>query len=177
VSEPTLKEFLAQALAGCESTLRATSYDKHNREYLCDDETTTPVYDFDRYIEREYSSGLTPASPDAILLRDDKVYFVEFKNQPQRNIRTSPMQNKFARGTEVLKELVASFELQKAVFHFCVVYKNSPQARYFNPQHIESNVVRFGLEELNKDHGSFYDHVITDEVDFYIEHFAELNCG
>lgn len=111
MSKPTLKDFLASELAGCESTLRATSYDKHNKVHLCDDETTSPVYDFDAYIKRKHSSELTPASPDAILLQDNKVFFIEFKNQPQRNICTSPMQNKFVRGTEMLKKLVAPFEL------------------------------------------------------------------
>ena len=44
-------------------------------------------------------------------------------------------------------------------------------------RHIEQNVVRFGLDKLNNELGGFYDHVVTESLDFYVEQFKDLKCA
>jgi hypothetical protein len=55
--------------------------------------------------------------------------------------------------------------------------KNQPRARYMDFRHIERDVVRFGLDELNQKLGGFYDHVVTESLDFYVDQFKALQCA
>ena len=87
----SLKEFLEKKLEKYSSTLKNTSFDDTNKRYLCTDESTKNVYDFDEYIE--------------------------------------------------------------------------------------SNSIKFGLQELNKEYGNFYDEIITRDINFYKKEFKNLKCS
>lgn len=172
----SLRQHLAQELGRHVSTFKKTSLDDANNVHLCSDETTAEVYDFDAYV-RARGDDPIPASPDAIHAGHKDLYFVEFKNQRIRDIDTAQMKRKFAAGTEILKELLKDFSPKDCRYHFCVVLKNQPRSRYMDPRHIEQNVVRFGLDELNNELGGFYDHVVTESLDFYVQNFKELKCA
>jgi hypothetical protein len=43
-------------------------------------------------------------------------------------------------------------------------------------QHIENNVPKFGLAELNQALGGFYDSIVTQDIDFYKKEFIDLSC-
>lgn len=172
----SLRQHLAQELGQHLSTFKKTSLDDANNVHLCRDEATAEVYDFDAYV-RALGADPIPASPDAIHAGSKDLYFVEFKNQRISDIDQAQMQRKFAAGTDILKELLKSFSPKDCRYHFCVVLKNQPRSRYMDYRHIEQNVVRFGLDELNKDLGGFYDHVVTESLDFYIEKFKQLRCA
>lgn len=171
----SLREHLAQELGPHLSTFKATSFDDANNVHLCNDETTGEVYDFDAYV-RARGADPIPASPDAIHTGNKDFYFVEFKNQLSSAIDKPQMQRKFEAGTEILKGLLQGFSAKDCRYHFCVVMKNQPRSRFMDFRHIEQSAVKFGLDELNQKLGGFYDHVVTESLDFYVDQFKALQC-
>ncbi|HQR82799.1 MAG TPA: hypothetical protein PK283_07820, partial [Thiotrichales bacterium] len=173
----SIRSHLGEILNSCQSTFKETSFDKQNKEYLCSDVTTAPVYDFDQYV-RTLDREKTPASPDAIYLGNKVLYFVEFKNSVPSDIKTPEIKAKFRDGTNILIQLLNVFTPKDVRFVFCVVYK-AQQSKYFGgTAYIESLAVKFGLNEFNKELGSFYDEVITQDVEFYKKaHASLLSCG
>ena len=103
------------------------------------------------------------------------MYFIEFKNQIPSAIPSSEIKTKFHKGTTILKEILKEFTPRDVEYIFCVVFKNSG-SNYFDSSHIESNITRFGLKEKNKELGSFYSEIITENVKFYKSNFSSLNC-
>lgn len=171
-----LKEYLKGQLAPHPATLKSTSYDEENQEYLCSDSTTQNVYDFDAYVAANYPAGKLPASPDAIVIGNKQLYFVEFKNQLPANINTRQLQNKFRSGTEILKNMLEAFIPRDCTYSFCVVFKPLERPRYFDSRHVLQAQVRFELDALNQDCGSFYDQILTEDVDFFRQEFPGLQC-
>lgn len=171
----SLKEHLREELAPFVSTFKATSYDEENKQHLCSDASTPHVYDFDTYV-KERCHHPTPASPDAIHVGGKDLYFVEFKNQFPGTVDKEGIQRKFQAGTSILKNLLQGFSAKDCQYHFCVVFKDQPKPRYMDFRHVEKNVVKFGLGELNRQLGNFYDHVVTESLDFYVKEFKELKC-
>jgi len=171
----SLKEHLAQELGLFVSTFRETSFDDANDEHLCSDEATAEVYDFDAYVRAQGADPI-PASPDAIHVGNKDLYFVEFKNQRISDIDKAQMQRKFEAGTRILQDLLREFAARDCRYHFCVVMKNQPRSKYMDFRHIEQNVVRFGLDQLNQELGGFYDHVVTESLAFYSDKFKALQC-
>lgn len=172
----SLRQHLAQELGPHLSTFKATSFDEENNVHLCSDETTEEVYDFDAYV-RALGVKPIPASPDAIHAGSKDFYFVEFKNQRSSDIDKAQIQRKFEAGTDILKELLQDFSAKDCRYHFCVVMKNQPRSRYMDFRHIEQSVVRFELDKLNQKLGGFYDHVVTESLDFYVKQFKALQCA
>lgn len=176
----SLKEHLEQSLKGYKTTLKAASLDSENGEHLCADESVE-VYDFDRYVgERQKAAAKeekyrTPASPDAIYVGEKHLYSIEFKNQKRADIDRSRIKAKFEDGTAQLRELLNGFAPTDCKYYFCVVHKGE-SSKFAYAREIESRTIRFGLEELNQSEGRFYDRVITQDVDFYKENFAQLKC-
>lgn len=172
----SLKQHVAQELGPFLSTFKDTSFDDANGKHLCSDEATAEVYDFDAYV-RACGAVPIPASPDAIHIGNKDFYFVEFKNQRASEIDTVQMHRKFMAGTEILKNLLKDFTAKDCRFHFCVVTKNQSRPRFMDFRHIQQNVVKFGLDELNQQLGDFYDHIVTESLDFYVEKFKALKCA
>lgn len=171
----SLKQHLAQELGPFLSTFKDTSFDDANGKHLCSDEATAEVYDFDAYV-RSGGANPIPASPDAIHIGNKDFYFVEFKNQRSSDIDKGQMRRKFEAGTEILKRLLKDFAAKDCRFHFCVVMKNQPKPTLMDFRHIERNVVKFGLDELNQQLGNFYDHIVTESLEFYVNEFNALKC-
>lgn len=171
----SLKAHLQSELEPFASTLKETSCDETNQEHLCQDEGTPNVYDFDAYVKARFPDP-TPASPDAIHIGKKDFYFVEFKNQQATDVDKAQMQRKFQAGTDILKNLLQDFGAKDCQYHFCVVLKNQSRPRFMDARHIQSNVVKYGLVELNQKHGGFYDRIVTESLDFYVEHFKSLRC-
>ena len=171
----SLKNHFQEALTPFASTFKATSYDEENKQHLCSDASTPNVYDFDAYV-KERCPHPVPASPDAIHLGGKDLYFVEFKNQRAGDVNKEQMQRKFQAGTSILKNLLQEFAARDCKYHFCVVFKNQPKPRYMDFRHVENNVVKFGLGELNQQLGNFYDHVVNEGLDFYVKEFKALQC-
>lgn len=176
MNDYSLTGFLGEELSGCASTLRDTSFDKENKEHLCEDVSLPYVYDFDEYIRVKFPrSATTPASPDAIYLGDKKLYFIEFKNQKKSAVDTAQLKEKFRQGTVILKDMLSEFKPRDNQFVFCVVFKPQNYQRAYQG-YIESRQVHFGLKELNEQLGGFYDELVTQNVNYYKNRFATLSC-
>lgn len=171
-----LKEFLQSELAGHASSLKGTSYDKENGEYLCKDTATSDVYDFDQYIATKFQGRQLPASPDAIHLGKKQLYFVEFKNQRLSKIDNAEIGRKFTRGTEILQDMLSDFTPRDWQRTFCVVFKKDSRPGFFDGRHFEKSKVRFNLDNLNAELGNFYDKILTEDIDFYSGQFRQLEC-
>ena len=176
MSKYNLKEFLENKLKKYQSTFKNTSYDDTNNRYLCNDETTLNVYDFDKYIKENFDKSKLPSSPDAIYLENKRFYFVEFKYQKASYIEPKEIKSKFEKGTNILKDMLKKFTPKDNIFIFCVVFENQKRSRYFDSRHIETSSIKFGLDELNKNLGSFYDNIITQDINFYKNNFKKLAC-
>lgn len=170
-----IRDFLKKKLEGHATTLRAASFDSAKDEYLCSDDATPHVYDFDGYVKENYSKHDLPASPDAILLGDKKLYFIEFKNQVPGRIDKVNMRDKFGKGTSVLKRLLEGFAPRDIEYVFCIVHQNE-RNRYFKAGHIESMASRFGLEAENDRLGGFYSNIVAENIDHYKNTFLQLRC-
>lgn len=178
-----IKDFLRVKLQKYLSTLKETSLDTENAVYLCNDTATQPVYDFDGFVRESFDDERNlPCSPDAVALGEKKLYFVEFKNQVPAKIDTANMKRKFKNGTELLQKLLSDFNPSDVEFIFCVVHRaentqrNARNNPRFDPRHIQSMVAKFGLDNLNKNLGGFYTHIIAEDVSFYKDKFESLNC-
>ncbi|QPT41164.1 Uncharacterised protein [Oligella ureolytica] len=180
MNDYSLTGFLKEKLQHCQSTLKATSYDKENNQYLCTDESLDNVYNFDTYIEKTTSKNeKMPASPDAIHIGSKKLYFIEFKNQSKNAIETTKIKEKFRRGTEVLHDLLSEFKPRDNQYIFCVVFKHDAKSRRSHrdyQNYIESRQTHFGLDELNKELSGFYDHIITQDVEYFRQKYVNLDC-
>lgn len=77
-----------------ETTLGKTSYSVDKNSYLLD--SGIQAYDFDKLCNSLKSMrGKSPLSScDALVEKDDSVYFIEFKNQPNKNINNAEIQKK-----------------------------------------------------------------------------------
>lgn len=172
----SLKDRLKTHLEDFQTTLKDSSFDTENRVHLCNDETTPDVYDFDKYTKAKFAHP-TPASPDAIHVGKKDLYFVEFKNQKVNDIDRDQLQKKFESGTKILINLMTDFPAKDCQYHFCVVFKDPRRKRYFDSGHIESNVVKFGLSDLNSKYNNFYDKIYIEPLSFYINaNIKALNC-
>lgn len=169
-----LQNFLQDELAPFKSTLKATSFDDANQSFLCRDESLENVYDFDKYV-RENHSHPTPASPDAIHIAKKKLYFVEFKNQLVGDIDKEQMKRKFNDGTGILKNLLQDFAPRDTSYAFCVVLKHQ-SPRYMKSRHIENTSLKLKIGAWNENLDNFYDAIIVESVDYYMQKFDGLKC-
>ena len=173
----SLKAHLRSELDAFASTLKDTSYDDANQQYVCHDVSTPDVYDFDAYVKARCSDS-TPASPDAIHIGHKVLYFVEFKNQSSGAVDKEQVKRKFVSGTAILKNLLGGFGAKYCKYHFYVVFKNQPKPRIgMDARHIQNNVLRYRLAELNQQLGGFYDRVVTESVDFFANESKGLQCA
>jgi hypothetical protein len=185
MSKQNWADYLELALEGCQSTFKKTSVDnsdKKDLKYLCHDDETKKVYDFDKYVKKQNLKSNRPASPDAIYLGDKKLYFVEFKNQLEKNIDTANIKNKFESGTKILQNLLKDYSSSDCKKYFCLVIKNDEIS---NPNgflsrnknnSVISNPIKLKLDELNQENGTFYDAIFVQSVDFYKKEFIDLSC-
>lgn len=176
MNKHSIRDFLGLALSAHASSFKATSYDAENDEYLCQDDSTSHVYDFDAYVREKYDRQAVPASPDAIHLGSKHLYFVEFKNRPARLIDKVNMRRKFIKGTHILRNMLSEFTPRDCKYNFCVVIKSQKKPRYFDSRHIEQNAVQFGLDALNVDCDHFYNQIVIEDVRFFAQQFKELRC-
>ncbi len=134
----------------CCKTLKQTSHDKENNQYLCRSEQK--VYDFDCMTRIIYPEK-TPSSSDALVIMQTNnecfLYCIEFKNQSASDIKKEKLREKLKQSQETLKQLFNDNSVSKADYHFlfCVVYKDSPPSNYgkYKP-HFSKTTDKFDLE-------------------------------
>jgi len=175
VSKYNLSDILKIKYNNCKSSLKLASLDDRNltvKDYLCNDEQLD-VFDFDdikNIVDRDSKS------PDAIYIRNENFYIVEFKNQDPCDINCNDLREKFIFAMNFFSNLVRNIEDYN--FIICIVYKN--QGEHKNTQRYKQGIGKKAcctLEDTNKnEYNNFYKNIITKDVNFYKNNFKELTC-
>ncbi|AYQ57129.1 hypothetical protein MS2017_1441 [Bathymodiolus thermophilus thioautotrophic gill symbiont] len=165
----------------CLTDLKTLSYDSDNDEYLCQN-TTYKSYNFDEIVKAR-NPKCTPASPDTLIFKGNKVYCVEFKNSFKKRVDSGVIKKKLEDGYKVLSEIFIELGLQLTDYQliFCVVHKG------FNESELEKKetkwreiryrteykrIAQFDLEQY-KGKGKYFDDILTNDVDFFRKEFIE----
>ena len=154
------------------STLKETSYDKENSEYLCND-TTQKVLDFDKIVKEKYPNK-QPSSVDTVLILSKKeykrLYLVEFKNQIPSRIDNSEVKKKLENSIDVIKDILQQCNISKKgiKFTYCIVFKSS-KSRW--RKGIEKNSILFGLEAYKN---NLIDDIFTNDVRWMTKEYTKI---
>jgi len=171
-----LQNILEENHYECKSTLKITSLDDRDTTlkdyYLCDDEELA-VFDFDLIKDKIDTNN---KSPDAIYIRDNNFYIVEFKNQNPSDIDCKDLREKFIFARKFFNDTINN--IKDYNFIICLVYKN--QGQHKHSQRYKQGIGNKAccvLDDANKnEYNSFYSHIITKDVNFYKNNFKELKC-
>jgi len=159
----------------CIESLKETSKDKENDEYLC--QSTMDVYDFDCMVKKLYPKK-QPSSYDSLIVDENRkiVYCIEFKNQIPSQINNANIKKKLTNGKDVLDSICKNENVQRRDYKFiyCVVHKPAHN-RYGNP--LVDRETKFELKAYK---GSHFDKIVTNDINFFKnefrKEFKEENC-
>ncbi len=166
-----ISEFLKK-YSKYKSTFKVTSFDSHNDEYLCLDESQQNI-NFDEIIADKYPdpNEYRPKSFDSIYIDNNHIYCIEFKNE--KNPNKKDIEEKLIDGKHELDKMLESLNIQKNSykFIFCVVYNKfkPPEERY------KRGIQKFPIEMYLKKHQESHlvDQIITEDVDFFTRQFKK----
>jgi len=149
------------------SSLKDTSYDDKNKEYLCNDQTQS-VFNFDSVVKDLFPKK-QPASYDAILIDNSTLFCIEFKNEKYSDIDKKQLHKKLINGKGILDKIFSDNNIQRKdyTFVFCVAYKNE-ERRW--RRGIEKNTVQFELEQYK---GKYFDEIFTNDVQYFINEYKK----
>jgi len=161
------------------TTLKETSLDKHDNikqsEYLCKN-TTEQVYNFDKIVKNLYPTK-QPSSFDALLIKDNNIYCIEFKNTKYSSVKKQEVQKKLTNSKDIIDNIFEEYNIQKSkyIFTYCVIYKNH-EAKW--RRGITKNIVQFDLEQYK---GKYFDEIYTNDVQYFTHEYKkqfkkELAC-
>lgn len=157
----------------CLTTLKETSYDKQNNEYLC--HSDFPAYDFDCITDKLYHPNKKPRSFDALIVLESRLYCIEFKNQLPSKIVNSEIQEKLQDSQETLRELFTKYNIQKNDYDFVffVVYKKSEGRSDFGRlnNHLNETENKFNLEKKLKTYFK-KNNIITHDIEFLCQKYS-----
>ncbi|MCF6245368.1 MAG: hypothetical protein L3J43_10065 [Sulfurovum sp.] len=152
----------------CVESLKETSKDTNNNEYLC--KSSMEVYDFDCIVKKLYPLK-QPSSYDSLIIDEDKkmVYCIEFKNQIPSQINNANIKKKLTNGKEVLDNICTNENVQKKDYKFiyCVVHK-PVHNRYGNP--LVDRETKFELKVYK---GTHFDEIVTNDINFFKNEFKK----
>ena len=148
-------------------TFKNTSYDKENNEYICEDESRL-VYDFDKIKEDKYIKH--PSSFDVLLIQDEKVFCVEFKNMKYSQVNNKNVTKKLLCGKEILEDILKENNVAKKdyKFFYCVAY--STKADRWK-RGVLKNEIQFGLEAYKPE---IFDDIFTNDVEFFKNEYKKI---
>ncbi|OUD16193.1 hypothetical protein [Thioflexithrix psekupsensis] len=161
----------------CIKTLKETSRDTENEEYLCDSRVN--VFDFDCITKIMYPID-TPKSFDALMVvpHENKYFLliIEFKNQRASQINNKDMQDKLLKSQKTLGKMFEMLSIARDEYHFifCVVYLNSNHYEKFK-SHLGKTLHKFDLENFIEDKKR--SEVITHEIDVLCKEFLKLQSN
>ncbi|CAB5502116.1 hypothetical protein [uncultured Gammaproteobacteria bacterium] len=151
------------------------SYDNRNKRSLCQN-TTHQYYNFDKIV-KDRSNKSTPASPDTLIFKKNKIYCVEFKNSFFNQISASNIKKKLENGHQVLSAIFKELDLQLKDYQliFCVVCKGfdeneAEKQRWSEIRRGIESEIRFDLKQYI---GVYCDDILTKDIDFFREQFIK----
>jgi len=152
----------------CKKSLKETSFDKENRQHLC--QSSMEVYDFDCIVKKLYPLK-QPSSYDSLIVDENKkiVYCIEFKNQIPSAISNVNIKKKLTNGKEILDSICTDENVQKKDYQFiyCVVHKPAIN-RYGNP--LIDRETKFELKAYK---GTHFDKIVTNDINFFKNEFRK----
>ena len=152
----------------CQESLKETSRDTNNDEYLC--QSPMEVYDFDCIVKKLYPQK-QPASYDSLFVDENRkiVYCIEFKNQIPSAINNANIKKKLTNGKEILDNICTNENVQKKDYKFiyCVVHKPAHN-RYSNP--LVDRETKFELKTYK---GTYFDEIVTNDINFFKNEFRK----
>lgn len=129
----------------CKDSLKNTSFDDTNEEYLC--QSDREVINFDKFV------GDDSKSFDALYFKNNQatdIYCIEFKNEKPSEINKDELDRKFIEGMKFLEECFKKNNLQikNYSFHFYVITKNIEglKSRKYR-ESFEKNPIEYRLED------------------------------
>jgi hypothetical protein len=149
------------------STLKDTSFDDKNGIYLCNN-ITEEVYNFDKIVRDRYNYPF-PSSPDLIMIYENTIYLIEFKNQDFKRIKAGIVKKKLQDGQDIISKIFVDLglDISNYKFNFCVVYKNKLHKHRIGTQRAS---IRFELEQYKN---NFFDNIYTNNVDYFTSEFKK----
>lgn len=166
-------------------TIKNSSYDEKNGEFLCD--SSRIVFNYDMIIEKIYMGKDRPQSPDAIYI-DNKINFIEFKNAAIKNsekklqICLKAVEGIYNFEKHIIKETNCNIS---DISRYIIVYsekKNeykdeSAQKKNDIKRHISNKakkkIIKFNLQRIE---GTYYSEVFTlTENEFKKEFLKEIS--
>lgn len=168
-------ELLKEELKNCKSTFKEISSNSKKTEYLCAN-TSKTVYDFDQY---KNQSNPKLKSSDAIYIKNDKLYVIEFKNWSYEDLKEKQLDSikgKLADSCKLLTDIcdIKSSEIEVI---FCLVHndiqeptnnesKNKIRQRP-NQKTIAAKLAKFDQQKLNHFYCGIKVASISDVMSFY----------
>ena len=172
----------------CKSTLKETSYDGANKEYMTD--SLLEVIDFDK-VKLQYCNllgleGEVPKSCDALLFLQNKTIFIEFKNG---KVETFDVRKKIYDSVLIFSDLkkCTISETRKNI-EYILVYneeknKNSKDCREFSKREIQesksfksisNSISKLAKKEIIRFRiGDFQNYILKDIHTYTMEEFEE----
>ena len=142
-----------------------------NKAPLCSD-THHKYYNFDAIVQATYSNN-QPASVDTIVIKNNTIYCVEFKNLTKIKVNKykENIKQKLIGSEQALTKIFKNLDenCQNFKFIFCVVFKSHPN-RYDYAGSIENKGIYFDLAQFK---GKYYNDIITQGVDFFRRQFIK----
>ena len=183
-----LKQIFDTKYSDCKNTLQKISYDKNNKESLCNNDSIL-FFDYDAIAEDNYS-GDTAASPDVIYFKENKIIFIEFKNGKIKSKDKRKIKIKGIEGGFLILHKILSKEIGECNFsdiininkEYYIVYNRQKNRKYpisdaqnsrigGITKHLESREIQFGLDKYNK---TFFRKVITLSGDVYYKEISKI---
>lgn len=150
------------------SSLKETSYDKNNKEYLC--YSNKEVVNFDDFTQNTSDFAFKKSkSCDGVFLSEisQEVYCIEFRNQKHSDIDNNDMKGKYIDSLINLQTIFQkeNIAVQNYQFYFFVVYKNPTNMGMYKSRGLQ-NQIQFGLDyerEKYKDNYIIFNSIIKTE--------------
>jgi len=169
------------------ATFRETSFDPRNDKYLCNSEKEKNLFNFDKIVKIKFPKK-QPSSVDSILIKNKKIYCIEFKNSTAKKIKNDNIRKKHHNSADILTQICNENKIDKTKYEFiyCVVfkpykiqskrfsnraskYKNKIRKQKEQKSAVTSNIL-FGLENENNE---FYQEVITKNVNEFARYYVK----
>lgn len=160
----TLEDFLLTHTEYIKS-IKDISYDKNHDIYLCD--YLEKYISFDDFVKKYFVYGKLPSTPDMLIAKNNKIIFVEFKNQYEHRIDITKIHQKAIEGLLALYIICSKNNIDISSYqkNYIVVYKadnrNFLRQKFTNKFHKDNNSNSMILFNLDKLINRFYDNIAT----------------
>lgn len=173
---PVLRKYFQSYL----SSLKDTSFDKSNGEYLC--QSNKEVINFNDFTQKTKDFDFKKSkSCDALILFKSlkEIYFIEFKNQKYGDINNDDMRGKYVDTLNNIKTIFQqeNIRVKNYKFYFFVVFKNPNNLSTYKSRGVQNKIL-FGLDGEQDKHKKNYaiktSIIKTEPKDYFKNYYREI---